>query len=66
MSKKENHNILESIREAIVKDPHLHDRVLTVIREIRETTGQTMEQYIQKKEEQGKGVEGRRKKAKQK
>lgn len=50
MAKDENLNLLESMKEAIVKDPHLHDRVLEIIRHIRSTTGQSMNEYIKNKE----------------
>ena len=51
MAKEENLNLLESMKEAIMKDPHLHDRVLAVIRQVRSTTGQSLDDYMKKKED---------------
>ena len=36
---KENHNLLESMKEAILKDPHLTDQILTIIRNARAVAG---------------------------
>ncbi|SMF59588.1 hypothetical protein [Pseudobacteriovorax antillogorgiicola] len=56
MTKEKNHNILESLKAAIIHDPHLLDRVLTIIRNTRSTTGQSLEDYMKQKEIQEKDI----------
>ena len=56
MAKQENHNILESLKEAIVSDQHLFDRVVKIIRDTRTTTGQSLDDYMKKKETEEKDI----------
>lgn len=62
MSKDENHNVLESMKEAIIQDQHLYDRVMQIIRNVRSTTGQSLGDYMKGKEDDDKSVSEKRNK----
>lgn len=49
MSEKQTHRELNMIKEIIQKDQHLFDRVIDRIREIRQSSGQNMEEFMRSK-----------------
>lgn len=43
-------DLLESIKASLLKDQHLMDQVLKIIRESRSKSGQTLDDYMKQKE----------------
>ena len=60
MSQKEGYSELAIIKEIIQKDQYLFDRVIDKMRELRQTSGQNMEDFMKNKREAEKSQSAKR------